>query len=46
MELYLDIDVGSITTKFAVLDKSDRLVTNLYLLTQGNPIKMVQQGLG
>ena len=46
MELYLGIDVGSITTKFAVLDKSDRLVTNLYLLTQGNPIKMVQQGLG
>ena len=45
MEAYLGIDVGSVTTKFAVLDKSDKLVTSLYLLTQGKPIDMVQQGL-
>jgi len=45
MEAYLGIDVGSVTTKFAVLDKSDELVTDLYLLTQGKPIEMVQQGL-
>lgn len=45
METYLGIDVGSITTKLAVLDKSDELVTDLYLLTQGKPIDMVQQGL-
>ena len=45
MEAYLGIDVGSVTTKFAVLDKDDELVTSLYLLTQGKPIVMVQQGL-
>ena len=45
MEAYLGIDVGSVTTKFAVLNKSDELVTSLYLLTQGKPVNTVQQGL-
>jgi len=45
MEAYLGIDVGSVTTKFAVLDENDELVTHIYLLTQGKPIEMVQQGL-
>jgi len=45
MKTYLGIDVGSVTTKFAVLDENDDLVTNIYLPTQGKPIGMVQQGL-
>ena len=45
MEAYLGIDVGSVTTKLAVLDKNDELVTKIYLLTKGKPIEMVQQGL-
>ena len=45
MEVYLGIDVGSVTTKFAALDQNNELVTSLYLLTQGKPINMVQQGL-
>jgi len=45
MEVYLGIDVGSVTTKLAVLDKNDRLITSTYLLTRGKPIDMVQQGL-
>ena len=45
MEVYLGIDIGSVTTKFAVLDKSDELIANLYLLTQGKPIDTVQQGM-
>ncbi len=45
MEAYLGIDVGSVTTKFAVLDKNNELITTLYLLTQGKPIEMVQFGL-
>ena len=45
MEVYLGIDVGSVTTKLAVLDKNDELITHTYLLTQGKPIDMVQQGL-
>ncbi len=45
MEAYLGIDVGSVTTKFAVLNESDELVTHVYLPTEGKPIDMVQQGL-
>jgi len=45
MEAYLGIDVGSVTTKFAVLNEDDELLTHLYLPTQGKPIEMVQQGL-
>ena len=45
MEAYLGIDVGSVTTKLAVLNKSDELITSVYLLTQGKPVTMVQQGL-
>jgi len=45
MDTYLGIDVGSVTTKFAVLDENDKLVTYTYLLTQGKPIDMVQEGL-
>jgi predicted CoA-substrate-specific enzyme activase len=45
MEAYLGIDVGSVTTKLAVLDGSDQLVGHLYLPTQGKPIEMVQKCL-
>jgi predicted CoA-substrate-specific enzyme activase len=45
METYLGIDVGSVTTKFAVLDSKDKLVFHLYMPTQGKPIEMVQEGL-
>ena len=45
MEAYLGIDVGSVTTKLAVLDINDELVSKIYLLTKGKPIEMMQQGL-
>jgi predicted CoA-substrate-specific enzyme activase len=45
MQAYLGIDVGSVTTKFAVLDKDDGLLATLYLPTRGQPVEMVQQGL-
>jgi predicted CoA-substrate-specific enzyme activase len=45
VKAYLGIDVGSVTTKFAVLDEKDGLVTHIYLPTRGMPIKMVQKGL-
>jgi len=45
MEVYLGIDVGSVTTKLAVLDKEDQLIDALYLRTQGEPIAVVQEGL-
>jgi predicted CoA-substrate-specific enzyme activase len=45
MKAYLGIDVGSVTTKFAVLNDADELLAHLYLLTQGKPAEMVRQGL-
>ncbi|MBN1177080.1 MAG: ATPase [Dehalococcoidales bacterium] len=45
MELFLGIDVGSVTTKFALLDASDALMAHLYLPTGGEPVEMVQEGL-
>jgi len=45
MEAYLGIDVGSVTTKFAVLSATDELIADLYLTTGGRPVAMVQQGL-
>jgi len=45
MEVYIGIDVGSVTTKFAVLNSADELIAHVYLPTQGKPINMVQEGL-
>ena len=45
MEVYLGIDVGSVTTKFAVLNRNAELIASLYLPTEGKPVAMVQQGL-
>jgi len=45
MKVYMGIDVGSVTTKFAILDEGDELVTSLYTRTQGQPIAVIQQAL-
>ncbi len=45
MEAYLGIDVGSVTTKFAVLDEKDELVTSLYSRTQGRPVDVIQESM-
>ena len=45
MKAYLGVDVGSVTTKFAVLDSHDNLIADLYTRTMGRPIQVVQEGL-
>jgi len=45
MKVYLGIDVGSVTTKLAVLDESDELVLSRYLPTEGRPVAAVQKVL-
>jgi len=45
MKAYLGIDVGSVTTKFAVLASDDNLLADLYTRTVGRPIQVVQEGL-
>jgi predicted CoA-substrate-specific enzyme activase len=45
MELYLGIDVGSVTTKLATLDSRGILVDFIYLPTYGNPRLSITKGL-
>jgi len=45
MDIYLGIDVGSVSTNVALLDKNDKVVDTLYIRTQGRPIEAVQKGL-
>jgi predicted CoA-substrate-specific enzyme activase len=44
-DVFLGIDVGSVTTKFAVLDQAGQRVTSLYGRTAGRPIEALQEGL-
>jgi predicted CoA-substrate-specific enzyme activase len=41
----LGVDVGSVTTKIAVTDSSDKVVASCYLRTGGDPIRAVQEAL-
>ena len=45
IEAYLGIDVGSISTNLAVIDKEGKLLAKRYLMTAGRPIDAVKQGL-
>jgi len=45
VEAYLGIDIGSVSTNVAVIDKENRLIAKSYLPTAGKPIKAVQKGL-
>lgn len=45
MDVYLGIDVGSVSTNVAVLDESGKVLDTLYIRTQGKPIEAVQTGL-
>jgi predicted CoA-substrate-specific enzyme activase len=46
MDLSLGIDVGSVSTNLALVDSRGEIYgTPLYLRTQGQPIKVLQQGL-
>lgn len=45
MKAYLGIDVGSVTTKVAILDEHDEVLYSSYSRTNGRPINAVQEGL-
>ena len=42
---YLGIDVGSISTNLALIDESGELLYKKYLLTHGQPMRIMQNGL-
>ncbi len=45
IEVYLGIDVGSISTNLVVIDENCELLAKQYLMTAGRPIEAVRKGL-
>ncbi len=45
LPVYLGVDVGSISTKVALVDEQGRLVSARYLYTAGRPLEAVREGL-
>lgn len=45
MDVYLGIDVGSVTTKLALMADGDGLIFRSYMRTRGMPIEVLRNGL-
>jgi predicted CoA-substrate-specific enzyme activase len=45
MNLYLGVDIGSVTIKLALIDGSGQFIDSVYLRTEGKPIWALQLGL-
>jgi len=45
MKTYLGIDVGSISTKFVLIDEKNKILFSSYFRTEGNPIRAIQKGM-
>lgn len=45
MEVCLGLDVGSVSTNFALVDAGGHLVKGIYVKTEGRPIEVVSRGL-
>ena len=45
IDVYLGIDVGSVSTNLVLIDEDGRVVHEIYTRTQGRPIEVVTEGL-
>ena len=45
MDVYLGVDVGSVSTNLVLIDRDNRVLAFEYLRTRGQPIQAVQEGL-
>ena len=45
LEVYLGIDVGSLSTNLVLIDRDKKVVARRYLMTEGRPIEAVRRGL-
>ena len=45
MKTFLGIDVGAVSTDLVLLDENNNVISDVYLRTQGQPIKMIKKGL-
>ena len=39
----MGIDIGSISTKGVIIDDNDKIISSLYIWTEGNPINSVKK---
>jgi predicted CoA-substrate-specific enzyme activase len=44
-DVYLGVDVGSISTNLVVIDQEKNLIAKRYLMTEGRPLEAVKRGL-
>ncbi len=44
-EVYLGIDIGSLSTNVVLIDKERNVIARRYLMTEGRPIEAVRRGL-
>src|SRR3990172_669899 len=45
MDVFLGIDIGSVSTNVVAIDRNKRVVARRYLMTAGRPIEAVRRGL-
>ena len=45
IEVYVGVDIGSISTNVVVIDQNNNVLARRYLMTAGRPIEAVKQGL-
>jgi len=45
IDVYLGIDIGSVSTNLALIDDHDNLIKEIYVRTEGRPIEVVNKGL-
>lgn len=45
LEVFLGIDIGSLSTNLVLIDKDKNVVARRYLMTEGRPIEAVRRGL-
>jgi predicted CoA-substrate-specific enzyme activase len=45
MKHYLGVDVGSISTNFVLINEKEEILADLYLRTEGDPIRAIKKGL-
>jgi len=45
LEVFLGIDVGSLSTNLVLIDRDHRVIARRYLMTEGRPIEAVRRGL-
>jgi predicted CoA-substrate-specific enzyme activase len=45
IDVYLGVDVGSLSTNVVVMDRQRRILAKAYLMTAGRPLEAVKQGL-